>query len=169
MKKKMKIKNSKKGVTLVELIVGIAIIAIIFSSTLGAMVGGYTTTIKNADENKIAILNSSLNELLVNTVRDMKLTESSVSLTGEITDARVLETVTEYLPAAVYVKPTEFPKNDASIDFQYTLSPVMDNKTAISRGPSDDKPMKGIIIKTCFNSSKGSNIYQSFVPFTKTA
>ena len=169
MKNKTKNKiRSKKGMTLVEIVVGIALVVIVFSSCLGAMVGGYTTTIKNADENKIAVLNASLNELLVNTVRDLKLTESAVSPTGEINDARITETVTEYLPSALYVKPSEYPKNDVSVDFQYTIAPVVDDKTALTKG-SEKSLIKGIVIKTCFNSSKGANTYQSFVPFTKTA
>ena len=157
--------KSKKGVTLVELVVGIAIIAIIFASTLGAMVGGYTTTIKNADQNKAAVLNASLNEIIINTVRDIHLNESSVyTYTGEISDLRITDTVAEYMPEATYVKPNAFPNN--TDDYQYTIQPVRDTTTQLSvSGVNYD--IKGIMIKTCFESAAGPVIYQSFVPFTK--
>lgn len=86
MKKRMKKLASKKGVTLVELVVGIALISIVFSSTLGAMVGGYTTTLKNADQNKAAVLNSSLNEVMINTLHNMKLSDTSAGDPGRIVE-----------------------------------------------------------------------------------
>ena len=58
--------RSKKGMTLVEILVGVTIVVIVFASTLGAMVTGYTTTLFNADENRSAVLNSSVNEIVLN-------------------------------------------------------------------------------------------------------
>ena len=55
LKKKMK---SKKGITLVEILIGVTIVVIVFASTLGAMVGGFTTTMYNSDENRAAVLNA---------------------------------------------------------------------------------------------------------------
>ncbi len=180
-KKKIMMKNSKKGLTLVELIVGVAIIAIVFSSTLGAMMGGFTTTVNNADQNKAAIINASVNEIIVNTILDLRLKETSVSATGEINDVRITDSITElfsnfnqdenivaYAGDATYVKPSEFPKDNAG-EFQYTIIPVTDDSSALSKTATDKKSIKGMIVKTYFNTLRGSNIYQSFVPFTKAA
>lgn len=68
--RRLKKLRSKKGISLIELVVGITIVVIVFSSTLGAMVGGYTTTLYNADDTKAATLNASLNEIIMNTIID---------------------------------------------------------------------------------------------------
>lgn len=76
MKKTIRLKlKSKKGVTLIELLVGITIVVIVFASTLGAMVGGFTTTVRNSDENRASVLNASVNEIIFNCVRKMRISE----------------------------------------------------------------------------------------------
>ena len=77
MNKKIEKIYSKKGMTLVEIIVGIAIIVIVFAGTLGAMVGGYTTTVKNADQNKVASENKALNEILMDTIGKLGFANAS--------------------------------------------------------------------------------------------
>lgn len=61
--------RSKKGMSLVELIVGITILVIVFGATLSAMTNGYSNTIFNADVNKNAVEGGSLNELMAQMVK----------------------------------------------------------------------------------------------------
>ena len=71
---KRKIK-SKKGLTLVELVVGVTIVVIVFASCLGALVSGYTTTMYNSDQNKASSLNESLNDILISILGRMYYTD----------------------------------------------------------------------------------------------
>ena len=120
MKNKAKNKiRSKKGMTLVEIVVGISLVVIVFASCLGAMVGGYTTTIYNSDENRVAVLNGSLNEIIVSTIHNYGPvnSESVERLVGgatsplnpaikdnvEFDDSRLGTTT-----SATYVKPEDF-------------------------------------------------------------
>ncbi len=64
-KKKFLVFRSKKGISLVELIVGIVILVMVFTSTLTAMTNGYTDTIFNADTNRHAVEGGSLNEIIM--------------------------------------------------------------------------------------------------------
>lgn len=63
-------KASKKGMSLVELIVGVTIIAIVLASAAGAIVTGYKTTMDNAERNKVAAISSSMNEVIMKAVKN---------------------------------------------------------------------------------------------------
>ena len=63
-------KASKKGMSLVELVVGVTIIAIVLASAAGAIVTGYKTTIDNAERNKVAAISSSMNEVVMKAVKN---------------------------------------------------------------------------------------------------
>ncbi len=169
--------RSKRGLTLVEILIGVAIVVIVFASTLGAMVGGFTTTLYNADENRAAVLNSSLNEVIMNTVHNMAFTKSEglddddIS-SGDPTVSVIVSAVAANIPDAVYVPAEEidgkmsvnFPKGES---YQYTLIP--DVKTTLQTNSPTGTPveMDGVAIKTCFDSAGGAIIYESFVPYSK--
>lgn len=166
MNKKIEKIYSKKGMTLVEIIVGIAIIVIVFAGTLGAMVGGYTTTVKNADQNKVASENKALNEILMDTIGKLGFANASdaancVSVlenaTGTNDNATAIKTVAEKKCSGVkYVKSADFP--DENTDCQYTL--ITDKSPK-----ADTQDIPGVIIKTAMKSSAGWVINQSFVPY----
>jgi len=62
--------RSKKGMSLVELVVGVTIIAIVLASAAGAIVTGYKTTIDNAERNKVAAISASMNEVIMKAVKN---------------------------------------------------------------------------------------------------
>lgn len=175
--------RSKKGMSLVEVLVGVAIIVIVFASTLGAMVGGYTTTVYNADENRTDLLNSSVNEIVFNTFSKMKI--SDVSQAEDVIDqivnsnptsndlgTAVAAAISEKVPGAVFVSPQKIssgkyePVFNNGVSFQYTLVPDV----GVNIGKKDDTRkelyVEGIRIVTCFESAKGSIINESFVPYS---
>lgn len=185
--------RSRKGMTLLELLVGITIIVLVFTSTLGAMVGGFKTTIYNADDNKVAVLNSSTNEVLMNTVRKMQFREKSEVL-QEITKIKNMQNYTgggtppagsvihssiiASVPEARFVEAKyDSTKKTYSVEFnmdqkakessyQYTIFP--ETKTKLKRSKPATKTeveVDGITIKTCFMSSSGPLIYETFVAF----
>ncbi len=176
-RKTLKKLRSKRGLTLVEILIGVAIVVIVFASTLGAMVGGFTTTLYNADENRAAVLNSSLNEIIMNTVHNMAFTEKAAVDNDDIAsgdpDASVIvSAVAANIPEAVYVAPEEinghmsvnFPKGET---YQYTLIPDVSTNLNTNKPGGTPVEMKGVAIKTCFDSAAGPITYESFVPYSK--
>lgn len=182
--------KSKKGMTLIEILVGVTIVVIVFASCLGALVSGYTTTMYNADENRASAMNESLNELIGNLVGKMGISDSddALDLYDGINDIKengsedyedtyseaIVESVDDMMPGAVYVKAeavnpdaedtdytVEFPNGES---YQYTIIPS--TNTVLTK---DDKPytISGITIKTCFESAAGPIIYESFIAYAK--
>ena len=70
MRKKIPKLRSKKGLSLVELIVGVTIMAMAISSAAGAIVTGYKTTIDNAIRNEAAAKCASVNEVIMKAVKN---------------------------------------------------------------------------------------------------
>lgn len=176
---KRKIK-SKKGMTLVEILIGVTLVVIVFASTLGAMVGGFTTTVYNSDENKAAVLNASINEVILNTVHNLKLPDSSkvdeeiASIqTDNIADSAIVAAVKESVPEAVYVKAITDSSGNYTVHFandvsyQYTLIPETKTTLKVDNDPTHDVKVDGVTIKTCFDSAAGQIIYETFVPYKK--
>lgn len=169
--------RSKKGLTLVEILIGVSIVVIVFSSTLGAMVGGFTTTVNNSDQNRAAILNSSLNEIIMNTVIKMQITEDSADdrmmdiESGDPALSPILAAVSAAVPEAKYVPATVDGSGNPTVafaegvDYQYTLLPGTDLPIDTGAGGATTNSVKGIAIKTRFESADGGLIYESFVPY----
>ncbi|MGN0470796.1 MAG: type II secretion system protein [Acutalibacteraceae bacterium] len=164
MNKKTKRLRSKKGMTLVELLVGVTIVVIVFAGTLGAMFGGFSTTVGNADQNKVAAKNVATNEVIMDTIKKIELkiedAEDCVDAlkTGstEPSAAAIQAAAEKQCSGIKYVDSSQYPKND--VDCQYTL--IID-KTSSVNGHN----VKGIIIKTAMKSSAGFVFNQSFVPY----
>ena len=62
--------QSKAGMSLTELIVGVTIIALVLASAAGAIVTGYETTIDNAERNKVAAISASMNEVIMKAIKN---------------------------------------------------------------------------------------------------
>ncbi|MGN1456337.1 MAG: prepilin-type N-terminal cleavage/methylation domain-containing protein [Acutalibacteraceae bacterium] len=166
MNKKIKKMYSKKGMTLVELLVGIAIVVIVFAGTLGAMVGGYSTTVSNANSNKVSSTNEAVNEIIMNTVQNIGFaTKTGADNCIAAIKSGANDPSAEAIKGAAkskcddikFVDSADFPKND--VDNQYTL--ITDQKPKIN-----SKEIAGVIIKTAMKSSSGFVINQSFVPYS---
>ncbi len=191
-KKRMDIK-SKKGLTLVELVVGVTIVVIVFASSLGALVNGYITTMYNSDENKASALNASVNEIVLNTVKRMNIEKEEAldaldlvdditedmsemrSGTGEIEDKvsqALVQAVMVQVPDAVFIAPEEgSTPGDYVVHFpdgetyQFSIIPETRTTMDLSDQGKDDVAFDGITIKTRFESANGAFTYESFVPY----
>lgn len=164
MRNKIKKLRSKKGLTLVELLVGIAIVVIVFAGTLGAMVGGYTTTVGNADQNKVAAKNVATNEVIMDTIKkiEFKAIEDAEDCVDALKNGSTDPSATAIQAAAEkqcsgikFVDSASFP--DSNTDCQYTL---LVGQTTQTNGQT----ISGVIVKTAMKSSVGFVINQSFIP-----
>lgn len=113
-----KYKKSKRGMTLVELVVAIAIVAIVFAGTMSALVNAYTSIIYNSSDEKA----SHIAEGIVD-----KVSESIKGLTNDddvIAAAPSLESEND----AVYVNNLSrifnFPDNTVTDDAQFTIRKI---------------------------------------------
>ena len=175
--------NSKKGMSLVELIVGITILVIVFTSTLSAMTNGYTDTLFNANANISAVEGGSLNEIIMQTAAKQGFNSgaceayftahdpnSTVAVSSGSIDnsnaiheaAKVLVPDIQYVP---YTDEKSFPLtgNDAS-ENQYTIN--FNASSVIKKNGAKDRTIKGFEIITMVTSVKGTIINRSFVPYT---
>ena len=168
--------RSKKGMSLVELIVGIVIIVIVFTATLTAMTNGYTTTIYNADVNKNAVSGGSLNEIIMEAVSKQQF-ESKAGENGaekyffnngnktpNTDSSNAIHAAARMIyPDVQYVSPDDFP--DSTIENQYTINLDAESDVEKKVGISAKAKIKGIEIKTSVTSVKGTVINSSFVPY----
>ena len=157
--------RSKKGMTLVELIVGIVIIVIVFSATLSAMTNGYSDTIYNADVNKSAVKGGSLNEVIMEAIIKQGLTSAdddgdsasaqNFFFAGGKTpadgDNPVHSAAVAVIPSVRYVPYGSFYENQKDEEGKKKVSTTI----------------KGIEILTCVTNSKGTLINSSFVPYAR--
>lgn len=154
--------KSKKGVTLIELVIAITIIVIIFAGTLGALVQGYTTTVYNADHDRMAAKSVAVNEIIMQAVKRYGWDDSTDEST---VDAAQLSAIDQLAKAEcgdmVYVSPSDFPKS--GVDYQYTL--IFDGPVSVAKTTSSSVQIPGVTIRTAINSSAGLLINESFVPY----
>ncbi|MDD6488616.1 MAG: prepilin-type N-terminal cleavage/methylation domain-containing protein [Clostridia bacterium] len=165
--------RSKRGMTLVELVIGIAIVVIVFASTLGAMVGGYSTTVNNADENKVAAQNAATNEVIMRTLKSLQW-ESADDANDCLDALRAGNPASDDAAAAInaaatiyaadthtyigmqFVDSGSFPSD--SVDYQYTLLEATSQV--------DGKDITGTVVKTAMKTStSGFVINESFAPY----
>ncbi len=170
MKKRMRQKipklYSKKGMSLVELVVGITIIVIVFGATLSAMTNGFTNTLYNAEVNKNAAEGGSLNEIMMETaVRQEFYDAASVEalyLNGAPTaDNAIHAAAQSVVPSIQYVSPIEFPKK--GIENQYTIK--TNASSTVTKGTTP-ATVKGMEIQTLVTNVKGTLVNKSFVAYS---
>ncbi len=169
--------RSKRGMSLVEILVGVTIMAMVFGATLSALVGGYTSTMNNASQNQAAGEAASVNEaimqyLLAKNYSDPGSTSSAIFSTGtEIAADSPLYMVAKGVrPDIVYVKsgdPTVatnvFP-DDTQGDVQFTIK-VTASVASENIDTGATSAMPGIEVKTAINTLKGWVVVTSFVPY----
>ena len=182
--------RSKKGMSLVEILIGVAIIVIVFASTLGAMVSGYTTTVYNADENRAGLLNASVNDIVFTTIKRIRNTgalidDGGISAndlvqqilnsdgSGDDYGTAITAAVEEKIPGAVFVPPTGNittgfqPAFVSGVSFQYTLIPEVRNHVT-TMGMAVDPEIPGIRLITSFESAQGTVMNESFIPYKES-
>lgn len=181
MRKKIPKLRSKKGLSLVELIVGVTIMAMAISSAAGAIVTGYKTTIDNAIRNEAAAKCASVNEVIMKAVKNCDFYDADEAkkyffekTTGEgagattvsldpntNADDSVYQAGKAKFSDLYYNSSTVFPDEAHDLQYQIDINAV-ENLTADG---VEDIAMKGIKIKTAINVPDGYVEIFSFVPY----
>lgn len=174
-KKKLR---SKQGLSLAELVVGMAIIVIVFAATLTGLTTGYTTTVKNADLNKAVVKCASTNEIISTAVANLNLVRTNnigdITAQQNANDAKIKSAAEVAYPGIVYINPSYFPKMDKDpttgeqYDAQWTYNMnTNDGMAKISRTDGTVKTMFGVVVRTAVNSSNGYVYCRNIVPYAK--
>lgn len=71
MKKFRRLRKSKKGMTLVELVVAIAVVSIVFSAAMGAIVHGYAAVVQNNSAEEASIRAQGVADTVASTLGDV--------------------------------------------------------------------------------------------------
>ncbi len=167
--------RTKKGLSLVELIVGITIIAMVLASASGAIVTGYKTTIDNAERNKAAASSASMNEVILKAIKNCGLADEGeaeeqffLAADGETAttpdqkaDEPVYAAVQILYPGVKYSQTNVF--SDANGDYQYYLNPSAER--VLEESGSANIRIKGIEITTAVAVGSGFERIISFVPY----
>ena len=182
MRKKIPKLRSKKGLSLVELIVGVTIMAMAISSAAGAIVTGYKTTIDNAIRNEAAVKCASVNEIIMKAIKNCDFYDSDEAekyffkkkqgdgptatfLTldpNTNADDSVYQAGKSKFSDLYYNSSTVFPDDTHDLQYQIDINAV-ENLTADG---VEDIEMKGIKIKTAINVPDGYVEIFSFVPYS---
>lgn len=163
----MKIKRqsyrSKKGMTLVELLVGIAIIVVVFSAVLWGMAHGYTTTVNNVTVDKASAASQAITDNCIGQFNTYKISckdDFDVIVGSETTLDNIRQSILA-LTGAQYRDPSAF-MNDTSVEQQFTIE--TDVTTTVSGGTTPTE-IKGCVVRSAVMSSSGFIITTAFVPY----
>ena len=166
--------RSKKGMSLVELLVAVTIIVLVFGGTVGAMANGYSSTMYNAQKTIDAAEGVSLNDVIFEGIENQYFTSEDECKkyffgTGGTknpnTDATnsihaAAKTVDENVK---YVPKDTFPSSDPTVVLQYTI--VTDSHSNVTVTGLGTKEVKGVTIKTAVKTVEGIVTNTSFVPY----
>jgi len=183
MKNKLRQKSpkcrTKKGLSLVELIVGITIIAMVLASASGAIVTGYKTTIDNAVRNRAAAESASMNEVILKAIKNCGFSDKDEAnelfflkddgVTATDPQKKDADTADEPVFAAVKKRYSDVQYSatksflQESGDYQYTLN--TDAKRTLKDSSGEDIDITGVEITTAVASPIGFEEIVSFVPY----
>lgn len=156
--------RSKRGLSLVELVVGVAIMVIVFGATMSAMANGYTDTLYNAEQNVGAADGASVNEVIMAALQNAQFPNEDDCIDyfsinpNENENNAVNEAAKSVSPNIQYVPEEQFPKND--VMEQYTI--VTDVTTV-----AGTRSLKGMEVRTAVKSTRGWIINKSFVAYAE--
>ncbi len=167
MKTKKKFYRSRKGVTLVELIVGMAIIVIVFSGVVWGIAHGYATTVNNVTVDKASAKSQAITDDVSSYLRLYKIScptdfdnpVDPATGTTSIKDA-IADDVFDATGGAVWVDDSVF--YDSSEEMKYTI--ITDYTTSIADGTSSTE-IKGCVVKSAVLSTNGFIITTEFIPY----
>ena len=158
--------KSKQGLSLVELIVGVAIMVIVFGATMSAMANGYSDTLYNAEQNVGAAGGASVNEVIMAALQNQQFaTEEEFDEYFAINpnddeNNSVHAAALSISPEIKYVPYDQFPKNEEGYETQYTI-------TTDSNTVAGTRSLKGMEIFTAVKTTKGWIRNSSFVAYTQ--
>ena len=162
--------NSKKGVTLVELVVAIAIVSIVFASTMTAIVHGYISIV----ENKSLEDASAQAQGVADTVSTaLEKAFSSNNYTGDPTDQTAIDGDGTYDGLSTKLNNVEFidqisnpsvdfPDSSSISDMQCTVQ-YLTNSLPTSASDGSHKEFDGYKVMVNAKSSQGDIIASSIV------
>lgn len=157
--------KSKRGVTLVELLIGMTIIVIVFAGTLAAMSTGYTTTVYNADQDKASVVSASTNELVAAAATKMQFTKKA-ELDADLGSASsYIKTSTARYVKMTYVEPSSFFSSD--LDERFSIFPDVESSVSGGSLIGEDAKVKGMIVRSACKSAQGTIYTETFVPYAK--
>ena len=189
MRQKIPKLRSRKGMSLIELVVGITIIVIVFGATLSAMTNGYSNTIYNAEVNQTAVEGGSVNEVMAQALKNLGFEDkaacekyffggsgSAVKDPNSDADNSVHAAGSEIINSTFdgpiasipesrklkYVAPDVFPSAD--FENQYTI--ITNAKSNIKNGAKSYE-IKGVILKTSVTNVRGKLTNSSFIAYSK--
>ena len=181
MKKKMRQKipkfRSKKGMTLIEILVGVFIIVLVFGATLSAMTNGYASTLYNASANKYAVEGESANEIIMQAIAKQEFTSATDAQTMlNSSDNPIDHAAKTVVSDIVYVDSSDFDSSDAENKYTVVFTGD-DTESLVNRNEKlseadykkgrklDEFKVKGMIIKTSVTTASGVVRNISFVPY----
>lgn len=163
MKKSRQVNKSKKGVTLVELVVAITLVSIVFSATITAIVHSYTTVQTNRSNEEASLISRSLTDTIVSTIANA----ADVSEVEELANGVPGTHVGFAAKAGAYYidrlggSSEEFPNPSASNpDKQFIIEAVNDLET--SKSGTAGKKISGYKVSVAVLSSQGYIITSAF-------
>lgn len=87
MKKIKRLRKSKKGMTLVELVVAITLISIVFASAMSAIVHGYMSVVKNKNVEQASMQAKGVADTVVSAINDILADDTITDKDDAIIDA----------------------------------------------------------------------------------
>lgn len=161
--------RSKRGLSLIELVVGVTIMVIVFGGTMSAMANGYTDTLYNASENVDAAEGAAINEIVMTTLQNKAFaSESEFNEYFGTHPPNINDSNNAFYAAANtaagggvrYTAKVNFPDNAYSK--QFTI--ISDASSIVGT-----KTVSGMEIWSAVKTVKGWVINKSFIPYADQA
>lgn len=163
MMKLKRLRKNKKGMTLAEVVVAVAVVSIVFAATMSAIVHGYTTILNNKSVDDASLEAQGIADSVVSTISGVDEADINDlvngSTTGGVTYAGLAaNTGAEYVDS-INFSGVSFPNPSLSNpDKQFTIEKVTNIKT--SKSGTVDKTF------TCYKVSVAVRSMEGYVTVT---
>lgn len=134
-KKLGRLRKNKKGISLAEVVVAIAVVSIVFAATMGAIVSSYTTIIGNKTVETASMEAQSIADTIISTIEgidndaDINKAVNSSLAAGNTYDGLKIKTGAAYVDR-IADPIAEFPNSSITDDCQFTIQPVSGLETS---------------------------------------
>lgn len=172
MKKFRRLRKSKKGITLVELVVAIAVVSIVFSAAMGAIVHGYATIAENNSVEEASIKAQGVADTVTTTlgevVNDKTITDYDAAVLEAINGViGSYDGIADRLDIEFYNGITgsvgDFPDDSSDKEIHCAVQKI--DSVSTSKDGSADVDCAGYRILVAAPSSQGDIIVTSMVTF----
>lgn len=158
MKRLKRLRKNKKGMTLVEIVVAIAVVSIVFAATMSAIVHSYSTILSNKSVDDASLEAEGIADSIVSTIagaEESKINDlvNGSTVSGAAYDGLALITGAEYVDRITFPA-ANFPDSSlANTEKQFTIERVMNLET--SKSGSAAKTFNGYKVSVAVLSSEG--------------